>query len=152
MFKTLLQKNRIALQKSTASAFLLEKAERYLQPLQQQLLEELDKRLVNTFYNVFMSILLFRNSKMALRELGGFICGHAHAPAGTKRVSNLLRCPKWEASWIDEFFFEKTKSRINQLSQVGKGALFLWDDSRIEKPESWFLEGLCSVEIGPPKR
>lgn len=154
MFKTLLQKNRIASQKSTASAFLLEKAEHYLQPLQQQLLEKLDKRLVHTFYNLFMSILLFRNSKMALllSELGGFICGHAHAPAGAKRLSNLLRCPKWEASWIDEFFFEKTNNRINHLSQVGKRALFLWDDSRLEKPESWFLEGLCSVDSSKGKR
>jgi len=28
----------------------------------------------------------------------------------------------------------------------------LWDDSRIEKPESWFLEGLCSVESSKGKR
>jgi hypothetical protein len=28
----------------------------------------------------------------------------------------------------------------------------LWDDSRLEKAESWFLEGLCSVESSKAKR
>lgn len=53
---------------------------------------------------------------------------------------------------MDEFFFQKTKTRIDQLATAHKRALLFWDDSRLEKPESWFLEGLCSVEIGPPKR
>ncbi len=154
MFTTLRQKHTIGPKKSTASDFLLQKADHYLQPVQQQLLIHLDKRLVATFFDLFISILLFRNSKMALllSELGGFICGHAHAPAGTKRISNLLRSKNWGASLLDEFFFEKTRQRIDELRQAGKRALLVWDDSRIEKPESWFLEGLCSVESSKGKR
>nr|WP_229312378.1 transposase [Larkinella punicea] len=114
----------------------------------------MDKRLVATFSTLFSSILLLRNSKMGLllSELGSYIAGYAHAPAGTKRLSNLLRCKKWDASLIDAFFFQRTQQRIAQLLQGQKRPLLLWDDSRIEKPESWFIEGLCSVESSKGKR
>ncbi|MEM7299424.1 MAG: transposase, partial [Bacteroidota bacterium] len=83
---------------------------------------------------------------------GGYICGFDHAPAGTKRISNLLRCKKWKADLIDQFFFERTRQRIDQLQKQGKRPLLLWDDSRIEKPESWFIQGLCSVWSSKGKR
>ncbi|WP_211221697.1 hypothetical protein [Spirosoma panaciterrae] len=129
--------------KSTSAAFLEAKVQHYLRPLEDKLLEQIDKRLVATFSTLFKTILLFRNTKMGLllSELGGYIAGHAHAPAGTKRISNLLRYPKWSASLVDEFFFARAKQRIDQLREVGKRPLLLWDDSRLEKPE-----------IGSPKR
>lgn len=154
MFKTLLQKNNKEAQKSTSSHFLLSKTSQYLQPLQFKLDNLIDSRLVDTFFNVFIVILMFRNSKMGLllSELGGYICGHAHAPAGTKRISNLLRCKKWNSSQVDDFLFEKAKKRILQLEKENKRPLLLWDDSKLEKPESWFLEGLCSVQSSKGKR
>ena len=82
---------------------------------------------------------------LLLSELGGYICGFAHAPAGTKRISNLLRSKKWLASLIHDHFFDRTIERITSLVEAGKSPLFLWDDSCIEKHESWSLEGLCSV-------
>ena len=90
---------------------------------------------------------MFRDRVMGLllSELGGYICGFDHAPAGTKRISNLLRCKKWKSNLIDRFFFERTVLRIEELKQKGKRALMLWDDSRVEKAESWVCEGLCSV-------
>ena len=119
--------------------FLLQKSSQYLSSLQINLDKVIDKRLSRTFYDVFMVIIMFRNSKMGLllSELGGYVCGFAHAPAGTKRISNLLRSKKWESSIIDEFLFEKAKRRIRELSDRGLRPLLLWDDSRIEKPESW---------------
>lgn len=154
MSKTYQQKTGFLISKSTASAFLLTKIQNYIQPLQDQLTERIDKRLVRTFSDLFVSILLLRNSKMGLllSELGSYITGYAHAPAGTKRLSNLLRCPKWAASLIEEFFFERTQHRITELLQANKRPLLLWDDSRLEKPESWFVEGLCSVESSKGKR
>ncbi|MBC3785008.1 hypothetical protein [Spirosoma utsteinense] len=89
---------------------------------------------------------------LLLSELGGYVCGHAHAPSGTKRISNLLRCQKWTAALVDGFFFANTQRRMDQLVAVGKRPLLLWDDSRLEKPESWFAEGLCSVESSKGKR
>ncbi|WP_240543579.1 hypothetical protein [Spirosoma foliorum] len=107
-----------------------------------------------TFATLFTSILLLRNSKtgLLLSELGSYITGYAHALAGTKRLSNLLRCKNWDASLIDAFFFQQTQERIAQLREVNKRPLLLWDDSRLEKPESWFVEGLCSVESSKAKR
>ncbi|GAB3518298.1 hypothetical protein GCM10027442_38570 [Emticicia fontis] len=89
---------------------------------------------------------------LLLSELGGYICGFAHAPAGTKRISNLLRSKKWASKLIDNFLFAKAKERIKALQSEGLRPLLLWDDSRIEKPESWFAEGLCSVESSKGKR
>ncbi|MGM9509421.1 transposase [Larkinella sp. GY13] len=154
MSTTCQQKKGIPAQKSTAACFLRTKIQHYLQPLHQSLLDRIDKRLVATFSTLFSSILLLRNSKMGLllSELGSYIAGYAHAPAGTKRISNLLRCKKWDASLIDDFFFKRTQERITQLLGAHKRPLLLWDDSRLEKPESWFVEGLCSVESSKAKR
>lgn len=139
---------------NTTSNFLLSQSQLYLSSLQTSLSSLIDKRLNRTFYDVFMVIMLFRNSKMGLllSELGGYICGFEHSPAGTKRISNLLRSKKWDSGVIDDFLFEKAKTRISELIEKEIRPLLLWDDSRIEKPESWFLEGLCSVDSSKGKR
>lgn len=154
MHKALLQKNDSFTKKANASSFLLKKIAVYLSDLTFTLDNLLDKRLVETFYNLFVAILLNRNRSIGLllSELGGFICGFNHAPAGTKRISNLLRSKKWTVTVIEDFLFSRSKKRIEQLIQIGKRPLLIWDDSKIEKPESWFTEGLCSVESSKGKR
>lgn len=147
MFKEHLQ-NTIKVEKESGSrAFLLRQAASYLRPIEHRLDKQIDKRLVRTFYDLFIAILIFRHTKMGLllSELGAYICGPAHAPAGTKRISNLLRSKKWTHQIIDDYLFSRAKERAEQLRQGGQRPLLLWDDSRIEKPESWFIEGLCSV-------
>lgn len=130
-----------------AANFLLNQASTYLSGLEQKLDSKIDKRLVRTFYDLFIAILIFRHTKMGLllSELGAYICGPAHAPAGTKRISNLLRSKKWTHQAIEDHLFKRAKERIQQLRAQGRRPLLLWDDSRIEKPESWFVQGLCSV-------
>ena len=147
MFKEHLQNSSNQASKAGASYFLLRQAAQYLQPLEQQLDQRIDKRLVRTFYDLFISILIFRHTKMGLllSELGAYICGPAHAPAGTKRISNLLRSKKWTHQVVDDYLFNRTRRRVDQLKQQDRRPLLLWDDSRIEKPESWFIQGLCSV-------
>ncbi|MES2519188.1 MAG: transposase [Bacteroidota bacterium] len=154
MHKPQLQKNDSFTKKITASSFLLKKIDVYLSDLQLSLDKLLDKRLVGTFYHLFVAILVNRNRSMGLllSELGGFICGFDHAPAGTKRISNLLRSKKWSSTVLDDFLFARSKKRIEQLQQIGKRPLLIWDDSKIEKPESWLTEGLCSVESSKGKR
>ena len=131
----------------SASDFLIRKSNQYLSPLLDSLDAQIDKRLVRTFSSLFLIIQIFRNRSngLLLSELGAYLTGPSHAPAGTKRISNLLRSKKWNASIIDDFLFLKTKKRVEKLLKKEKRALFLWDDSRLEKPESWFSEGLCSV-------
>lgn len=154
MHKAFLQNNDIKSSKSRLSHLLLHKLDLYLADVQLSLDSVLDKRLVRTFYDLIVAILLHRHNSMGLliSELGGYICGFAHAPAGTKRISNLLRSKKWTSTIIDNFLFSQTRKRLESLVKQGKRPLMLWDDSRLEKAESWFLEGLCSVESSKAKR
>ena len=152
-FKTLQDKESHS--KSGKDAIkLLEKLDEYSAELRVHLDELLDVRLVRTFFNVLAIILLFRNRRMGLllTELGGYLCGQAHAPAGTKRISNLLRSKKWTSKIIDAYLFERATQRVSQLLDAGKRPLLLWDDSRVEKHESWSSEGLCSVWSSKAKR
>ena len=154
MFYSILQSNPDFLKEQKAGNFLLHQIARYTEPLRAQLDAKIDARLVRTFFDVFTIILMFRNRAMGLllSELGGYVCGYRHAPAGTKRISNLLRSKKWKHDLIDQHFFDQTRQRIEQLVKQGKRPLMLWDDSRIEKHESWVCEGLCSVWSSKAKR
>lgn len=140
--------------KVSHSDFLLWKIRAYLKELHAELELRIDKRLARTFYSLFVIILMHRERAMGLllSELGGYLCGFAHAPAGTKRISNLLRSPKWSAEQIDQFFFQRSIRRIKELQRQGQRALMLWDDSVVEKPESWFAQALGSVWSSKARR
>mgnify|MGYP000147379235 CR=1 FL=1 len=154
MFKKLLQSKTIAEGSPKSSEFILRKSSQYLQKIDDELKLKIDKRLRRTFFDLFITISMFRDRCMGLllSELGGYICGFSKAPAGTKRISNLLRSKKWEAKVIDGFFFDRTKERIKKLQVKNIRPLFLWDDSRVEKSESRVCEGLCSVLSSKGKR
>ena len=134
MFKNILQNKVSSAVEQKAGHFLLRQTGSYLDSLLEDLDRQIDSRLVSTFYNLFVTILMFRNRAMGLvlSELGGYICGFDHSPAGTKRISNLLRSKKWRSSLIDTFLFNRTTDRVKELERKGKRALLLWDDSRIE--------------------
>jgi hypothetical protein len=86
-----------------------------------------------------------RNNGLLLSELGAYLATPDHAPAGTKRLSNLLRAAEWGSWLIEHFLWQQADARLLALEQVGEEALLLWDESVIEKPESLALEGLCAV-------
>lgn len=136
------------------STELLEKVHDYLSDLLKKLQGQTDKRYSYTFYDLFMGILSFRDriNGLVLSELGGYVNGAKHAPAGTKRISNLLRKANWDASLISEALEQQCKERISAPEQAGRWWLMLWDDSVIEKPESWFSEGLCAVRSSKSSR
>lgn len=147
MFKIVQQSKSNSESEPSAGTFLLRRVEHYTRQIRQDLDTQIDKRLVHTFLDLFSIILMFRNRAMGLllSELGGYIGGFKHAPAGTKRISNLLRSKKWSSEMIDAHLFARAKERIEQICRQGKRPLLLWDDSRVEKHESWIAEGLCSV-------
>jgi len=68
-----------------------------------------------------------------------------NAPAGTKRVGNLIRSIKWSMLHIDHYLLDEADKEVKNLRQLGKRGLCIWDGSVIEKPESSKLEGLCPV-------
>lgn len=154
MYKTLVQNTSKNENNQRGLKFLLKQIELYIGPLQKDLDQVLDKRLVRTFSGLFTAILSFRNRAMGLllSELGGYLLGFDKAPAGTKRISNLLRSPKWDASIVEGFLFNRSMQRLESLQEQGLRPLLLWDDSRLEKPESWFAQGLCSVLSSKGKR
>jgi hypothetical protein len=107
----------------------------------------LDARLVRTFAATLEAVLTFRNRAMGLllSELGGYILSPQRAAAGTKRLSNLLRSPKWSSKLIGRFLWDKANERLKELEACGETPLVLWDQSVLEKPESLHAEGLCAV-------
>lgn len=91
------------------SAFLSAELQLFLQPLLLWLDEQLDKRLVRTFIQTIAIIISFRHSQhgLLLSELGGYLLSPAQAPAGTKRISNLLRSRRWGYELIERFLWQR---------------------------------------------
>jgi len=141
-----------------ASQELAEMLELFLSPLLIVLDRLLDKRLVRTFVQCMVAIIRFRNNKqgLLLSELGSYMDGYRglskNAPAGTKRVGNLIRSLKWSVLHIDEYLMNEADKEVKNLKQQRKRILCIWDGSVIEKPESSKLEGLCPVISSKAKR
>src|SRR4029079_17643977 len=119
----------------------------FVAPLVRELDFWLDRRLVRTLVRAVEVILAFRNSThgLLLSELGGYLLSPEHAPAGTKRLSNLLRSKNWTHKLIGRFLWDCASTRLKELEAAGDEALVLWDSSVLEKPESIEAEGLCAV-------
>ena len=119
----------------------------FLMPLLVALDARIDKRLVRTVVLTIGAILENRhpNCGLLLSELGGYILSPAQAPAGTKRLSNLLRCQKWHYGLIDGFLWRAGDKRVAELKAADEERLVIWDESVLEKAESRQLEGLCAV-------
>jgi hypothetical protein len=116
--------------------------ELFLSPLIVALDKLLDKRLMRTLVQCCVAILRFRNPKqgLLLSKLGSYIGAYPRetisAPAGTKRISNLLRSLKWGKEQIERFLREEADKEVNRLKEQGKRILCIWDGSVLEKPES----------------
>lgn len=133
---------------------LREQLYQFLLPLLTLLDRFLDVRLVRTFWQAIETILLFRNRAhgLLLSELGGYLLSPEHAPAGTKRLSNLLRSNKWKSALIAVFLWQQAQERHKALEKEGEIPLLLWDESVHEKPESKKSEGLCAVRSSKAQR
>jgi len=129
------------------AAYLGDRVYGFLLSLLVELDANLDRRLVETFLGLVMVLIMHRhrNHGMLLSELGGYLLPPAHAPAGTKRISNLLRSPNWDCEMIEQFLWQQTDQRVAELSDRGETVLAIWDESILEKAESLHLEGLCAV-------
>jgi hypothetical protein len=115
----------------------------FLGPLLVQLDAVLDKRLVRTFVHTIIAIVSFRESSkgLLLSELGSYILNPRQAPAGTKRLSNLLRSKRWGYEMIEQFLWQQGEERVNELKQEGEEAVVVWDESVLEKASSLAVEG-----------
>jgi hypothetical protein len=137
----------VAATTAALARMLAERLQQFLHPLLVELDAGLDKRLVRTFAAAVQAIVQHRSrsSGLLLSELGGVLLSPAHAPAGTKRLSNLLRSRRWSAEQIAGFLWQRATARLEELQGAGEDALLLWDESVLEKPESVAAHGLGSV-------
>jgi hypothetical protein len=127
----------------------------FISPLLVFLDQLLDRRLVNTFAGLCQSIIRLRSrsSGLYLSELGGYLLSPPQAPAGTKRISNLLRSPKWSEQNLINYLALQSQLYCQQLQKTKKERLLLlWDESVQEKAESLKSEGLCAVRSSKAKR
>ena len=124
-----------------------ERLESFAEVLLGWLDEQIDKRLVRTFMMTVQAIITFRHNMngLLLSELGGYLLPPAQAPAGTKRLSNLLRSPKWKAQLVERFLWQRAEEHRMQLEEQGEAVWVAWDESTWEKPESQALEGLTTI-------
>ena len=124
--------------------------EAFIGPLLVELDAQLDKRLVRTFFATLQAMVQFRHGRhgLLLSELGGYILSPAQAPAGTKRLSNLLRSKRWSYRLLERYLWRRATERVQELYAAEETALAVWDESVLEKSESIALEGLCAVQSG----
>jgi hypothetical protein len=136
------------------SAALRQRLGLFVAPVLAALTPRLDVRLVRTFLATLEAILTLRhrNNGLLLSELGGNLLGYDHAPAGTKRLSNLLRSDKWKAALLETFLWRQAEAHRKALEEAGQEALVLWDESVLEKNESRAAEGLCPVRSSKAAR
>lgn len=137
---------------SGISLFFHERLQEFLSPLLGLLDEYLDKRLVQTFALLTEAILRFRhrNHGLLLSELGAYVLSAHQAPAGTKRISNLLRSGKWSYELLGDWLRQKAKDTMQHWPV--QPLLLHWDESVVEKPESLKAEGLSPVRSSKAKR
>ncbi len=133
---------------------LEEELTQFLAPVLEWLDTLLDKRLVRTLVASIVALVEWRNRAhgLLLSELGAYICDPAHAPAGTKRLSNLLRSPKWEANGLHLYFWRQATQRLTTLETAGETPLLIWDTSVLEKPESIASPDLGAVRSSKAQR
>lgn len=127
---------------------------RFVRALLQDLDARLDRRLVQTFLDLLLVIVMHRhrNQGLLLSELGGFLLGAEHAPAGTKRISNLLHNPAWTANIVDRYLWQQADQALDHRWQPTDDVYVIWDESVIEKPESLKAERLCAVRSSKARR
>lgn len=127
---------------------------RFVKPLLASLYGKLDRRLVQTLLDLLMVILIHRhrNHDLLLSELGGHLLNGEHAPAGAKRIHNLLRHPGWEAQAISDYVWQQADQAIEQSLSPQDDLYVIWDESVIEKPESLEPERLCAVRSSKARR
>ena len=126
----------------------------FLTPLLRTLDQQLDRRLVVTFVETLQALLIWRhrNLGLLLSELGSYLAAPGHAPAGTKRLSNLLRSKNWQANLIADYLWEQAVQQVAALLSASQEALLIWDESVLEKAESEHNPDLCSVRSSTARR
>jgi hypothetical protein len=137
-----------------ASKILVDRLYQFARPILKQLTQQLDRRLVQTFFDLLITILILRhrNQGLLLTELGGQLMGMDRAPAGTKRISKLLHSKSWAAQLLDSWMWGQADQKLEECRHPQNDTYAIWDESAIEKSESLKAEQLCPVRSVKARR
>jgi hypothetical protein len=126
----------------------------FLRPVAERLAAKLDIRLVQTALDLVQVILTHRHRALGLllSELGGYLLSPAQAPAGAKRISNLIHAADWSADDIGAILWQQASERVQALEAAGEEVLLVWDGSVWEKPESQASADWCVVRSAKARR
>ncbi len=126
----------------------------FVAPFLAQLHRILDRRLVQTWFDLLVVILIHRhrNQGLLLSELGGHLLGNDRAPAGTKRIASLLHSQRWQAKLMEDYLWEQGDEKVEACMHPQEDTYVIWDESEIEKPESLKPERLCAVRSVKARR
>src|SRR5436190_7207137 len=126
----------------------------FVRPVMTRLAQQLDIRLVQTARDLVQVILTHRHRAIGLllSELGGYLLGPDQAPAGTKRISNLIHAPAWTAADVNAVLWQQASTRVQALQDAGDEVLIVWDGSVWEKPESQASPDWCPVRSAKARR
>ncbi len=136
------------------SQILVRQCFEFVVPLLRVLHQRLDRRLVQTVLDLILVIVMHRhrNHGLVLSELGEHLLGAAHAPAGVKRIANLLHSSRWSGAVVEDFLWQQADQQIQGWQTAERPAYVLWDESVLEKPESLKAERLCAVRSSKAAR
>lgn len=120
---------------------------KWVTPLLERLDAKMDRRLVDTLSQMVRAILSHRHRAcgLLLSELGAHLLSPSQAPAGTKRLGNLLRCAKWSEQDVAEHLWPGAQEQRQVWHAAGEEARVLWDGSVLETPQSQHAQGLSPV-------
>lgn len=137
-----------------ASEALAAQLGEFLRPLMKQLHRKIDIRLLRTLRDLLVVILIHHNRQqgLLLSELGGWLMGDDRAPAGVKRIANLLHSKRWSSQVIEDYLWQQGQARVQALQQSSAEVCAIWDESVIEKLESLASERLCAVRSSKAAR
>jgi hypothetical protein len=126
----------------------------FLRPVAQRLAAQVDIRLVQTAIDLVQVILTHRHGLIGLllSELGGYLLGPNQAPAGTKRISNLIHAAAWSAADLKAVLWQQAGTRVQSLLAEGQQVLVVWDGSEYEKAESQAGRDWCPVRSAKGRR
>ena len=118
----MLNNKRKTRERQGKSAWLEGELFTYLKPILTGLDQQMDRRLVQTFFGAVIAILKHRhrNSGLLLSELGSYLLGPERCRAGTKRISNLIRSERWGTAEITDFHWGEGTQRVGQLQAQGE--------------------------------
>lgn len=126
----------------------------YARPILERLSQQLDRRLVQTFLDLLLVIIIqrHRNQGLLLSELGGQLLGMDRAPAGTKRIAQMIHSRKWQAELLESWLWAQGDQKVEECMHPQDDTYVLWDESEIEKSESLKPEWLCPVRSVKARR